>query len=441
MNTFFNYKSSQYLIKYVILSILFCCFIITIGRTQQDSLKIQIGGFVEVDHISYFKTKEAKINTRNQVVSKIELSSNLSSGIGFYSDIWFREDFSDEGRNRIFFNEAYARWSSNKWDLRLGKQLYNWGQTDGLNPTNNINPIDYTDIIDNEDEEQGVFSLNTTFYWKKLQVQAVVMPVFSEGIYPRLNSRWLSPLPFQKQHPYKPNQSIDVKYQTLADILPSSNIDNTQFALRAALGLDVIDFSLSYFDGYNYVPAIYSTIQELNETSATINIQRLFQRQSVFGADFATTFGKWGFRGEFAYFDLRSEGNLIEDYSFFSTVLGVDRIFSNIIGYNNLHIILQWIHQDIFLDAPMPNTNLNHILQEALFLRAILDLSSYTKITCTGIYDFDAENTYLQIAFEHQITDALNLTILGDIFDGKNNTFFGNFKDNDRIQLKLKYDF
>ncbi|HET9446221.1 MAG TPA: hypothetical protein VFO35_08190, partial [Steroidobacteraceae bacterium] len=50
--------------------------------------------------------------------------------------------------------EAYATVRFLKADLRVGKQVVPWGRADGINPTDNLTPRDYTLLLPFEDDQR-----------------------------------------------------------------------------------------------------------------------------------------------------------------------------------------------------------------------------------------------------------------------------------------------
>ena len=64
----------------------------------------------------------------------------------------------DTGQRRSYLDlkEATISGREGPLEITLGKQIYAWGTADAFNPTDNINPYDYLDVLDNE--KLGVWS-------------------------------------------------------------------------------------------------------------------------------------------------------------------------------------------------------------------------------------------------------------------------------------------
>ena len=90
--------------------------------TNIHAQEVELNGFVEVDHISYFENDdERQINSRNQGILQVELGKTLSEGASIFSAVEFREDQSDPLRNRFYLDEAYIDLYLSHFDFRLGK--------------------------------------------------------------------------------------------------------------------------------------------------------------------------------------------------------------------------------------------------------------------------------------------------------------------------------
>jgi hypothetical protein len=180
-----------------------------------------------------------------------------------------------------------------------------------------------------------------------------------------------------------------------------------------------------------------------------------FHRIQVTGADFATTLGKYGLRGEAAYCD--TEGG--ENYNpeiiqpFWLIVLGADRTF-----FESFNINLQYIHRTVsdFHD-PLENTD---PVQKQIALRNAINqrqlavdqdsvslrlnnkwLQETLEADLLMIYDLYEQDTMFQPKISYAFTDSFKATLGAFIFEGDANTFYGNLKNSNMIYCELKYSF
>jgi len=117
----------------------------SVSGQESGDRGISMNGYVQLDHMSFFKEKTGKANGRNQGIVQMDFFSKPGDNHSFFSTVELRDDLSDKSRNRVYVEEAYIDLVFEKWDLRAGKQVFSWGKADGFNPMNTLAPMDYTD--------------------------------------------------------------------------------------------------------------------------------------------------------------------------------------------------------------------------------------------------------------------------------------------------------
>ncbi|MBI4831920.1 MAG: hypothetical protein HY801_10285 [Candidatus Lindowbacteria bacterium] len=345
----------------------------------------------------------------------------------------FVDDFEDDDVKRNYFNftEAFLDIYFETSDLRLGKQIINWGKADVFNPTDNITPTDYSNLLD--DEDIGVVAVNYNYYWMDWNLQLVGVPGFTPTRLPPEGARF-SLVP--------PDPSLPVEDPDL----PPNTIENSQVGARLKTTYRGWDFSASYYDGVNDIPSPTLSYGEMFIPfppfilSVPTSIVPAFNRFRAFGGDFATTFDKWGLHGEAAQFIF--DGDTQDSY--FQYVLGFDYTKSDIIFDHDLFIIVEYIGLDVTdhgndLDTGTP---LDKVLMSALATNIKYEFTEYTRLEIRGILDFyQGEDYYVQPELIHELTDNFEIALGLDILGGPESTFFGQFEDGDRVYAKLKYTF
>ncbi len=184
--------------------------------------------------------------------------------------------------------EAYAEFSTDLGDFRLGKQILAWGAADGNNPTDNINPYDfYYLFLPGTDRKIGTFSLSANLYLGNLNLEAVLTPVFQPNRLP-INE---PDFPIFDEPP--------PALAALPLLIPERSLANTELGIRARLPLSSLDVSLSYFRGFDRLPSII--VPEIDPGFSPVWPLGYLPTQ-VFGADLVTFIGDWAIRAEGAYF-------------------------------------------------------------------------------------------------------------------------------------------
>lgn len=327
---------------------------------------------------------EIKVSDKHiKVVSEWELRSIIP------------ESGQQNETTRLIPKENYIRYATNKLNLSFGLQKYAWGMADMVNPTNNLNSLDYT-ITGFEPEQIPVFSSSMEYFPNdKWKIQAVYIPFdqadnifwsYSEAVPEALFSKYIiSDFDFEKQTliPEFLPQS-----KSISELNPEYGLNSGIYAGSVNLYSSKIDLSLSYiydFDSYytpqitteNYSPGITNTLEDkINQTlpandaallidnlsnisSYTIsNIDLSRKRIHRLGANAKTTLGKFGLWIEACYSiteqentsDYRNRGNDL----FF--VAGTDFFFGpNDRFYANIQYTGKWIpnyYHSFYFDYP-----------------------------------------------------------------------------------------
>jgi hypothetical protein len=404
---------------------------------SQENSGIQFNGFVEIENKTYPKKKNPTPvdDGRNQVIFLLKSKASPVENIKLFSSVEVRYDEVNPLRNRVYLKEAYIDYERETFDFRIGKQVYAWGKADGINPTNNLNPVDFSDLIDTDDEEIGMVSLRGRYYFGKWTFEGIVMPIFEASIIPANNSRWSI---F--------NLTLPVETQK-----PANEFKNFQLGGKISSSFAGWDFSGSYYKGFEKFPSGFIKLDANFKPSTLVFKYRELQ---VVGADFATSFDKLGIRGETGYFipanfklkpgeiEVDTKNPQRDGKNYFQYVLGADYNFNDLVGEQDLYILGQWIQEfNVSKGASFKESDLRHLFQRAVMLKADWSFTDYTKFSFQGIYRLKSEDIFTQTMLSSNLADGLNLEVGADLFYGKKGSFFEGFKDNQRAFARLKYSF
>ena len=391
-------------------------------------------------------------NSINEGRLRVEYDRDIGDNMRLYVDTLmvvdddefthgFVNDFEDDDpkRNYLNFTEAFLDVYFTDFDLRLGKQIVTWGKADVANPTNNVTPTDYSNFLD--DEYMGVVAANINYYWNDWNLQFVGVPGFTPSRLPPEGTRFSLLPPEGYVVIEDPLLPIPLQVPIEDPVLPSNSIDNSQFGLRLQTTYSGWDFSVSFYDGINDFPT--PTVRFV-DTPLPIAIPEaivpVYHKFRAAGGDFATTFDRWGLHGEVAHlvFDGDREDSRLQ------YVLGIDYTRSDVIFDHDIFVILEYVGEDVTKEGSGFDTgsSLDRVLVNAIAGNITYDFTEYTKLELRGLVDFyQGDDYYFQPQFVHQMTDDFEITVGLDILGGPSDTFFGQFKDNDRVFVKLKYMF
>lgn len=323
--------------------------------------------------------------------------------------------------------EGYVGFSSGAADFRIGKQIIAWGRADQLNPTDNLSPRDNTLFIpEPDDQRQGAVAAKGTYNFPEkfsgLAATAIWLPRF------RPNKQPIAPAAG-----FVFNESV-----------PGGN----QFALKLEQTGQAIDWSLSYFRGFDLNPDIAAL-------PGALNLSLQHHRIRVLGADAAAVMGRYGLRAEAAYTwtdDAAGIDPFVKN-PFFYGVVGADRTF-----FEYLNINLQYFMRQIsgFSD---PNITANPLtraiavqqgifsnqqdkFQQGMSLR-ISDkwLNETLEAELAAVYNFTHRDYMLRPKLGYAFNDHWKGSAGAILFRGNDSTFFGLLQDRSAMFGDLRYSF
>ncbi len=397
------------------------------SNSQQES-KYQLngyfrGGLFAGDEIIREKYAEGAL--------KLDITGNQYANA--YAEMRYRTSGNSEETNEVWLREGYVNLYLGKFDFRIGQQVVVWGRADGFNPVNNITPTDFTVFSPDEDDKRlsnfvakGIYN----FYPYKLEVDWV--PVYKASVLPLANATLPS----------------DVSWEDSGN--PDPEWGKSSFGLKLDVERPAFDGSLSYLNGYHKMPGLNYTL-----TASGAEILTQPYRVQVFGADFSTSAGNYGLRGEFAY-TLPDE----DTDSLFSVpcqqleyTLGIDH------EWGNFSLIVQYVGKYIF-DFSKEHDLQNALAQEvnrwnrmlfaqqeawnhSVSLRPSVNLLHETlKCEMLGLANFSTKEWFLMPKATYTISDALTFCIGAQLFSGPDDTLYGFIEDSRNAgfaELKISF--
>lgn len=315
-------------------------------------------------------------------------------------------------------------------DLRIGKQIVASGRADGINPTDNLTPRDFTVMLPFEDDQRfGTTAVKLdTFLSQEHTFTVFVTPFFEPSKIP-----------------------LRTAGRTLIETAPTRRLSNTEVGLKLNKVGEGFDWSISAFRGFSLLPDM-----RLIDSTPTGSVLELhYDRITMFGADFARNYGRFGLRGEVAYVDTADDAGtdpgIKNPYLFW--VLGVDRTF-----FENMNVNLQFLQRRI-QDYQNPETIIDPMERNIAIRNAVLD-GQRNRVN-SGI-SFRVSKKWFNDTLEAEIFTLINLTrsdsfsrplltyafndhwkgtIGAEVYRGAKDTQFGGLKPNRGVFAELRYGF
>lgn len=316
---------------------------------------------------------------------------------------------STKDETEFTLKEGYIDVYKDKWDFRIGNQIVVWGRADGINPTDNLNSKDMTlYTFDEDDSRTANFMAKATYNFYPLSLDAIYVPSYKAT---------QAPIPYSY-----------TSYDDKGAVAFKLNYENPK-----------IDGSVSYYSGYSKMPGI---------TMEGYTSYLKPYKQDVIGADFATTFGKYGFRNEFAYKHTEDykENSYIPNPEI-DYVVGIDREL-----VKDLSLILQYSVKYIvdYEEAINAIEAKNSIIsqqtkevQNSIIYRLSWELM-YETLHLENLtnYNLDTKELFTRVKGEYDITDSFLFTLGADFYSGDDNTLMGMIEDvKTAVYMGVKVEF
>lgn len=352
----------------------------------------------------------------------LKSAPDLGASASLHLDGWLgrlRADGGLDGRLR----EAYLAAAAGAVDLRIGRQIIVWGRADRINPTDVLGARDFTLLVpDDDDQRLGTFAARASYYLGAVALTGIWMPFFTPDTVPLP-----APLAYHDDRPH--------------DVL-------SQGAVRIEQTGGVVDWSLSYFRGFDRLPDL-----ALDLPAARLRLA--YHRVHVIGMDGAATLGRFGARAEAAYTiteDKAGDQAAVKNANLF-LVAGGDRTFFEYLNLNLqylLRAVVDYEDPDALADpaqraaaiqAAIVSNQLDR-LQQGLTLRVSDQwLHETLQAEVAAILLFPRRDYSIRPKLRYAVTDRASVVVGGDLFRGRERSLFGFLEDNSSVFAELRFGF
>jgi hypothetical protein len=166
--------------------------------------------------------------------NNFSIYANLSMEYRIPNENHFLDDINSQDFNWDL-RELYLTWRLIKGEIRIGKQIHLWGNTDGNSPIDNLNAYDYYYLFESgADQKLGSFSTSADFYFGNWKLGLSISPIHHTNRLPINDPEFPLGLPISP----RPSQVIEV----------DNPLEIGGFITKS---FNRGDITLSFFDGYD----------------------------------------------------------------------------------------------------------------------------------------------------------------------------------------------
>lgn len=321
--------------------------------------------------------------------------------------------------------ECYLTLDWSSVDIIVGQKRYFWGMVDSISPLDIINPVDYrypvgTTLNQNRLPVPSLFAEKS---FGAVVLQSLFLPIAEFSELPFSTGAWL---------PSSLGYLQKLKQSGLARIEDDDNNSRPEAGFCLKTYQHRIDLSFIYFNGITNDP-LYQAVQ-VAEVPVFKEIHKRFQ---AFG--FATAMGLENstIRAEISYkshYPFESKDYQIEAHDWLQLAGGVDRTFDNDL-YCNFQGYFENIrgNSSTLLDDKETHGLTWEVTKKFLHDDLLLGFS--------GIYVMSDGSRVYRLRTEYLIGDSWKIAGSLYLFEGDDDSTYGQYDDNDLLQISLRYLF
>ena len=411
-------------------------------------------GFIDYGGVWY---PESAPNDRAYFVGDVlvreELFVNATPWLQFAAGFDFRvnsHEQVDEGwqlydsdrtikRSPVALRRLAATLTYRPLTVDVGRQFVRWGKTDIISPTDRFAPHDFLNVIDPEllavTGVRVVGQLND-----RNTVEAVWVRRFTPSRMPLLDQRWFV-IP------------ADLEGVPIIDggaVFP----DRWQGGIRLNHA-GLVDFALSYFDGFNHLPNLQPTLGELvpevppvpetpdevlePETpgelpgipAPEVVLTRTYPAMRSVGAEAALPTPWATLKGEVAYF--MSDSPTTDEYVLF--VVQAERQFGEWVVVGGYAGEVVTVHRAEF------DFNPDRGLSRSFLGRVSYNIDGNRSVAVEGVLRQDLDGLYLKAEYSRAYGQHWRATAAAVLIRGEQDDFIGQYRRNSHLSLSARYSF
>jgi len=331
----------------------------------------------------------------------------------------WRLDYGDRGaeRPRLSVRRLSATYTKSRLTVDGGKQFIRWGKTDIVTPTDRFAPRDFLNVINGE--FLAVTAVRAVIQLRDDAFDGVWAPRFTPSRTPLLDQRWSGIPPNAVQVPVDGGATMPT---------------GSQFGIRWSHLGAAAEYSLSYFDGFNHLPLIRSSVDI--EAPAVV-VTRLYPAIRTYGGDLAAPTPWFTIKGEAAFFESSSNDvppdERSDDYVLFVAQLERQSGEWTFVGGYAGEIVVRSRSSLPFA----PDRGLSH----AFLGRAAYTLDPNRSVALEGAVRENGRGVYTRGEYSQAHGQHWRTTVAAAVIGGETDDFLGQYRRNSYMSATLRYSY
>jgi len=397
--------------------LLLACLLIAgaINRTeavdQGGSIEIWVDGYDEGDPTiqGWFRATYAlDAQPRRWFFVKLAAILELDTNGDFERDTLY--DDPDRGLKcaPLRFRDLALGFRAGETTIVIGRQRLTWKRTTFVNATDNLSPRDWTDPLD--EARLSPWAVDATWEHERWSVEGTLVPRYAPSRLPQLNGRWFE------------TQPVPIELSWGDAVFPPVSWDTLQGAVRGGYRGSRGEIRASYFRGFDDAPRITSDFTTLN---------RVFLKLEVAGIDGEVLAGPFVLRGEAGYFHF--PGGADNGYALYQVEGEWSRSGWRVIaGYGGA------VGGDPSSSDP---ASLDQAFLPAVFLYVEKGEATEWQVAFDATVGTEERDSWVRVSGSYPFTGHVRAGGELDLISGDAGTFWGRWRNNDRLRVFVSFDF
>src|SRR3954468_1990538 len=333
-------------------------------------------------------------------------------------DAW-SVDYADRTlrRPRISIRRLSATITRGPFSFDVGKQFVRWGAADIVNPTDRFAPQDFLNVVDSEflaiTAARGVVQLGGHAF------EAVWSPRLTPSRLPLVIQRWTVVPPEAEGVPL-----------TQSAVYPAGS----QSGVRWRHIADRLEYSLSFFDGFNNLPDVVATIRPAPEppfAPSAIEVTSVYPSIRTYGGDLALPLRRVTLKAEAAYFTAPSDATA--EYGIY--VLQVEQQSGEWLFVGG------YAGEVVTHEGSRPSFSPERGASRSILGRVSRNIGVNRTIAIEGAVHQNGHGAYGRGEYSQAYGQHWRATVAGVVLGGESDDFFGQYRHNSHVRLGARYSF
>lgn len=323
-------------------------------------------------------------------------------------------DWEDRSLQRapLSIRELAAVFTTADFTITVGKQFIRWGGADFLNPTDRFAPSDLLNLADQE--ILPVTAARITYTRGDNTFNAVWQPEFTPARIPLVEQRWT----------FLPPTYYFFATQDQGSTFPGRSSFGARWSHTGAS----CEYSLSFYDGFNYFP---NFDVQINPAASRLTYSRTYPSLRLYGGDFTVPLSRFTFKTEAAYYTSSTKNQ--DEYVLY--LVELER------QIRETHITLGYAGEVVTAHG-----NALQYLGERGFARGVISHVLYTidpsrSLRLDAFIREDGASSIVNPAYSQSFGNHWRATVGFAWLRGEVHDFLGQYHRNSFVKTELRYSF